>query len=141
MTWEQAVSAFERHLRSERGLSAHTLRAYASDLRQFQAFLQEGGQGAGPAGVAGDDVRAFLAARHGTTSAATLGRKLASLRTFFRFLVREGVRAADPSVGIPTPRAGTRLPAPLPVDDCQHLMEAGPDATDAASSPTRSPAP
>lgn len=136
MTWDAAISAFERHLRSERGLSVHTLRAYASDLRQFERFLAEG-QGGAPADATPEDVRAFLAARHGSSSAATLGRKLASLRTFFRFLVREGVRAADPSVGIPTPRAGTRLPAPLPVDDCQHLMEAGPEAADAGPADLR----
>jgi integrase/recombinase XerC len=117
-SFERALARFELHLRAERSLSPHSVRAYASDLRQFAATC-----GAKrPAALASDDVRRFLAERHGRASAASLGRKLAALRAFFRFLVREGVLEADPSAGIPAPRAPRRLPRPLAVDDCQQLM-------------------
>ncbi len=120
--WETAADAFARHLRGERNLSPHTLRAYVADVRRF-------GEAAGspPARVRAEQVREHLAERHRHTSAATLGRNLASLRSFFGFLVREGVRDADPTFGIPTPRPGARLPSPLPVDDCQVLMDGVPD--------------
>ena len=114
----QALQRFDLHLRAERSLSPHTVRAYGSDLRQFAALC-----GAKmPAKLRPDDVRRFLAERHAHDAAASLGRKLAALRAFFRYLVREGVLEADPSAGIPAPRTPRRLPRPLAVDDCQVLM-------------------
>jgi integrase/recombinase XerC len=114
------IEAFERHLSAERNFAAHTRRAYASDLRQLARFL---GPAADPARTTAADVRAFLADRHRRASAATVGRQLAALRSFFGHLVRSGARAADPSLGLPAPRAPRRLPRPLPVDDCQLLAE------------------
>jgi integrase/recombinase XerC len=121
MTFEQAIRSFELYLRAERNVSPHTRRAYLSDLRQFAASI---GATSGPEAVGVEDVRAFLADRHRSQSPTTLGRKLAALRSFFRFLVREGQREADPSIGIPAPRAARRLPNPLAVDDCHLLAEA-----------------
>ncbi len=121
MTFEQAIRSFELYLRAERNASPHTRRAYLSDLRQFAESI---GAACGPEAVRVEDVRAFLAERHRSQSPTTLGRKLAALRSFFRFLVREGQREADPSVGIPAPRAARRLPNPLAVDDCHLLAEA-----------------
>jgi integrase/recombinase XerC len=121
MTFEAAIRSFELHLRAERNLSPHTRRAYLSDVRQFAESV---GAESGPDTVRVDDVRKFLADRHRSQAPTTLGRKLAALRSFFRFLVREGQREADPSVGIPAPRAAKRLPNPLAVDDCHVLAEA-----------------
>jgi integrase/recombinase XerC len=117
-SFPQAIQRFDLHLRAERSLSPNTVRAYGSDLRQFAAVC-----GAKtPARLHPDDVRRFLAERHARDAAASLGRKLAALRAFFRYLVREGVLEADPSAGIPAPRTPRRLPRPLAVDDCQVLM-------------------
>lgn len=120
MNFEQQVEAFERHLRVERNVSQHTRRAYLSDLRRFQAHL---GAGRAPGRASASALQGFLAARHrAQASPATLGRNLAALRAFFRFLVREGERDNDPSAGIPMPRTPRALPAPLPVDDCRTLL-------------------
>ena len=123
MTFDQALRAFELHLRVERNLSAHTQRAYLSDVRQLVSFV---GPDRPPADVTGAQVRGFLADLHGRRHPSTLGRKLAALRSFFRFLVGEGVCPFDPSDGIPAPRAPRRLPRPLPVDDCVALVETAP---------------
>lgn len=123
MDWAAALDGFERHLRAERNFSPHTRRAYAADVGQLAAFVEEG---RGPQGVRAEDVRGFLAARHGGQSPATLGRKLAALRSFFRYLVRGGICRADPTIGIPAPRAPRGLPKPLPVDDCHALLDAEP---------------
>jgi integrase/recombinase XerC len=127
-SFERAIEAFDAHLAAERNFSLHTRRAYASDLRQLARFL---GPHADPARVEPADVRAFLADSHRRLSAATVGRKLAALRSFFGHLVRSGACAADPSLGLPAPRAPRRLPRPLPVDDCQQLAEAGSDEASA----------
>jgi integrase/recombinase XerC len=120
---EQALRAFELHLRAERNLSPHTRRAYLADLRQFAARQ---GEGWAPAQTTSVDVRGFLAGLHGRRSPATLGRKLAALRAFFGFLIREGACALDPTAGMPAPRLPRRLPRPLPVDECMGLLDGVP---------------
>ena len=130
LDWAAALDGFERHLRAERNFSPHTRRAYAADVGQLAAFV---GEGRGPQAVRAEDVRGFLAARHGGQSPATLGRKLASLRSFFRYLVRGGVCRADPTIGIPAPRAPRGLPKPLPVDDCHALLDGAPQVAAAES--------
>ena len=101
MNWTDAIDGFGRHLEIERGLSPHTRRAYASDVRQLTVHT---GADVAPADVDADAVRAWLASLHRRRSPATRGRKLASVRCFFRWLVREGVRSDDPTAE----RAATR---------------------------------
>jgi len=120
MTFTSAMKAFDLHMRAERNLSAHTRRAYLSDVGQFAEFL---GAAAAPEKVSAVEVRAFLAGLHADLQPSTLGRKLASMRSFFRYLVREKQIALDPTAGISAPRTPKRLPNPLPVDDCIALME------------------
>jgi len=127
MTFDRAIRAFDLHLRAERNLSVHTRRAYVADVRQLAAHL---GEAARPEHATGADVRSFLAALHGRRHPSTLGRKLASMRSFFRYLVREGHCRLDPTAGMPMPRTPKRLPRPLPVDDCVALMEAAAVASD-----------
>jgi len=119
--WTGAIRDFDLHLGAERNLSSHTRRAYVADVGQLCAFLEAG---IPPADVTSQHVRAFLADLHPRRHPATLGRKLAALRTFFRYLVREGRCRLDPTAGMPTPRTPKRLPRPLAVDDCTTLMEA-----------------
>jgi len=117
---ERERADFEAFLRDERNLSPHTRRAYLADLRQLQTF-----SGGAVARATGDDVRDFLASLHGERHPATLGRKLASLRGFFRFALRSGWRGDDPTAGLRAPRTPKRLPRPLGVDDCMTLIERG----------------
>ncbi|MGH0033264.1 MAG: tyrosine recombinase XerC [Myxococcota bacterium] len=117
--WETCLADFAVHLRAERGLSEHTRKAYASDVKQLAAELAD----TPPARVLSGDVRAYLASLHGRRHPSTVGRKLSAIRTFFRFLVREGRVKLDPTVGIPTPKVPKRLPHPLAVDDCITLVE------------------
>jgi integrase/recombinase XerC len=120
MTFTSAMTAFDLHLRAERNLSPHTRRAYLSDVNQFVEFL---GPAATPDKVSAVEVRAFLAGLHASRQPSTLGRKLASIRSFFRYLVREKQIALDPTAGISAPRTPKHLPNPLPVDDCIALIE------------------
>jgi len=120
MNFADAIREYGIHLEVERNVSPHTRRAYLSDVRQFVDSLDARRS---PSTVTTADVRAFLAALHASRHASTLGRKLASLRSFFRFMLREGGCRLDPTAGIPAPRQPKRLPNPLPVDDCATLIE------------------
>jgi integrase/recombinase XerC len=126
------MQQFRFHLGVERNLSANTVRAYLADLRQFAAFVAGDPEGEEEEKKLPEIplkatspllVRNWLAALHDSHAATTLGRKLASVRAFFTFLVREGVLEQDPTRGLPTPKTPRRPPRPLPVDDCHVLLE------------------
>ena len=119
MNWSQAIDGFGQHLGIERALSPNTRRAYESDVRQLTVHT---GADIAPAKLDADHVRAWLASLHRRRSPATMGRKLASVRCFFRWMVREDVRQDDPTAGIPMPKLEKRLPRPLSVDDCEQLI-------------------
>jgi integrase/recombinase XerC len=121
MTDPQA--AFLRHLAVERNASAHTLRSYAHDLTDFQAFLA----GRGTPDLAAADlrlVRAWLAALHARGLApASVARKLAALRSCFRFLVRRGVMEGNPAREAHSPRQPRKLVTFLPIDEATQLVD------------------
>ena len=119
MNWSQAIDGFGRHLGMERGLSPNTRRAYVSDVRQLTVYT---GAETTPTRIDADHVRAWLASLHKRRNPSTLGRKLASVRCFFRWLVREGHRSDDPTAGLPMPKLEKRLPRPLSIDDCEQLI-------------------
>jgi len=163
MNFEKAVEAFDRFLRVERNASVHTRRSYCADACQFARFLA--GQSAAsvdctkirgrwtmrgkvaaapdalakvfPDRVSREDVREYLAEVHRNCHPATQARKLSALKTFFRFLVREGVCTVDPTEGLSGPRTPKRLPHPLGVDDCMALIDIPAESGEVGSSQRR----
>jgi integrase/recombinase XerC len=130
------VRDYLNFLRYNRNVSPHTLRAYGTDVSQFVAFLAA--SRVPPAGDAPasafttDAVRAFLGALHDRgVSRASSARRLAALRTFARYLVREEALAEDPTALVGAPRTEQRLPAHLPADDMLRMLDA-PDVSTVA---------
>jgi len=117
-----ALDAFATHLRTVRSASPHTLRAYRADVREFLAFAGP----RAPDGVDADTIRHWLRALDGRAERTSIARKLAAVRGFFRFCVESGRLAADPTVGIATPKTRRRLPAHLTLDDVDRLLAAPP---------------
>jgi integrase/recombinase XerC len=115
------IQRFAAHLASERRGSAHTTKAYLTDLAQYAAYLAEAGVPLVPASAAA--VRGFLARASAECGPVTLGRKLSALRTFYRFLVREGLAPANPARGVASPRRPKKLPEVLPEDEVAALVE------------------
>ncbi len=120
LSWARAQREFEIFLRAERNQSAHTRRAYLSDVRQLAAFA---GERTVPRKTTPRLVRAWLVELQQSCGPATRARKLAGVRAFFRFLQREGEVAVDPTAGLPLPKTPARLPRPLSVDDCDALVK------------------
>jgi len=120
LTWTTAVRDFELFLRAERSQSVHTRRAYLSDVRQLAKFA---GPESGPTQTTTRLIRAWLVELQKRCGPATRARKLAAVRQFYRFLVREGALPLDPSAGLPLPKTPERLPRPLSVDDCDVLLK------------------
>ena len=116
-------AAFLRHLAVERNASAHTLRSYANDLTDFQRFLATRGS-ADVTTADAKTVRAWLASLHARGLApASVARKLAALRSCFRFLVRRGVIEANPAREARSPQPPRRLVAFLPIDEATQLVD------------------
>ena len=130
---KQQLQEFLEHLALNDNASAHTVRAYESDLSQFLAFLAQHTGRKRMDLVAGDfsqlSIRAFLGDRHKRGNArSSAARKLAALRTFARYLRREGVLDSDPASLIGTPKREQRLPAHLGEKEMTTLLEM-PDAS------------
>ncbi len=122
---KQEVEAFLRHLDRERNVSPHTLKAYGEDLAQFEAHAEgELGRESSPGDVDHLMIRSFLASLHRAglkkTSSA---RKLAALRTFFRYLCREGVLERNPARALLSPRVERRIPSHLDEAEVATLVE------------------
>src|SRR3954464_9367473 len=117
------------HLRAERRLSPRTLEAYARDLRQCLMFLS-GHWGAAVtlprfASLEASDVRAFMAMRRADDIAGrSLMRALAGLRSFARFLEREGKGKVGAFSAIRAPKIAKSLPKPLPMDSAKRVTDA-----------------
>jgi integrase/recombinase XerD len=125
--FEGLVLDFLAHLELERGLSRNTLNAYRTDLLQFGSFLAEHGADAlsvGPGDVA--EFLAELATGNGRSpcSAATIHRKAACLRSFYKHLRREGLVADDPTAALAAPRRSRKLPQVLNYAEVQKLLAA-----------------
>jgi integrase/recombinase XerC len=124
----EQIVVFCRYLDTERNVSPHTLAAYRRDLEQLAEFVAgETGGGAAIGDVNHLLLRRYLAQLGKRTKKSSIGRKLAAIRSFFRFLVRRGVVVKNPAELISTPKKENRLPFHLDIDQVTTLVEAPQD--------------
>ena len=134
--FEHLVLDFLAYLEFERGLSRNTLDAYRSDLQQFGAHLERTGGDALAAGP--DDLAAFVASladgdgERPPVAPATLQRKVACLRSFYRHLRRAELLEQDPTGELRAPRQDRKLPQVLSREEVAKLLEQPSGATPAA---------
>jgi integrase/recombinase XerC len=126
------LKAFLKFLALNRSVSAHTVRAYDSDLSQLLAHLAEV-QGVkrrdlDARALTRDSIRSFLTTLYAAgQSRATAARKLAAIRTFLRYLRREGLIDDDPGALVPTPKREVRMPVHLSEPEVDRLLAAPTD--------------
>jgi integrase/recombinase XerC len=127
---KELIQRYNDHLRNERNLSPHTLRNYLSDLVQFSQFLVERKlclEEGGTLDLRKVDihvVRTYLAALTKNRKKSSMGRKLAALKGFFRYLVATRQVEKDPLRLIHSPKQEKPLPNFLSVDDVFQLLGA-----------------
>ena len=115
----ECIDKFIRYLEVEKGVSAHTVRAYRKDLNQFSGYVKTE-----PEKIDMFDVRGFIAEQISSgLNKVTVSRRLSSVRSFFKFLYREGYIKANPAKLVPNPRVPKLLPKYLSVDDMFSLIE------------------
>jgi integrase/recombinase XerC len=116
---QNLIRQFIHYLSAEKNASPHTCRNYLRDLEQFESFLEE---------MAIEKVdrmalRRYLSFLHRKNRKSSIARKLSTLRSFYKYLVREHVLSANPAKPVATPKVEKLLPTTLTVDEAFRLME------------------
>lgn len=125
---EVVLSDWIDHLRGERGYSAHTVRAYTTTLSSLSAFLQARDQDLAQASLV--DLRAWLSSerigsrpRRRPLAPATMARRVAAIRSFYRWMLREGHLIASPATRLRSPRVPAKVPRFLDIPEAALVVE------------------
>jgi len=120
---EQLLDQFLHYLIVEKGLSNNTIGAYSLDLTRFLDYLREKGMKELRA-VGKYDVRGFLLSlKRKNLSTRSTGRNLSAIRTFFKFLVQEGILETNPVEDLESPKVAKKLPEILSLKEIEQLLE------------------
>jgi integrase/recombinase XerC len=121
------VRQFVETLSSEKGYSANTCRAYAHDLEEFVSrsavFLEKDVQDVPLELLDALAIRRHIGYLYQANTKTSIGRKLSAIRSFFKFLVRQGILDASPAEMIPNPRTESPIPVFLPIDEMFRLLD------------------
>ncbi len=122
---KSAVNQFLNYLRVVRHASPHTLRNYESDLNQFQTFLSPPGAEPPPlVEVTHLLIREFVSHLHDhRLERSSIARKLAAIRSFFKFAVREGMVVRNPARLVATPKLARRIPSVMSAEDLSTFLD------------------
>jgi integrase/recombinase XerC len=128
------IEQFIKYLTLEKGASEHTCRSYFHDLSHLEGFISA--SGLYPVSETGeidvtlldrDIIRVYLRALFQSKKRSSIARNLASIRSFFRYLVREGIVSKNPAKGVATPKTEKYIPRALSIDEMFRMLDA-PDA-------------
>ena len=123
------IYQFIHYLSMERNASPHTCRCYQRDLKGFEDFLKNSGVHVRPAGETAIEkvdriaIRKYLSFLHRKNKKSSIARKISTLRSFFKYLVKEQVVPFNPAKGVSTSKVEKTLPTTLTVDEVFRLME------------------
>jgi integrase/recombinase XerC len=123
------IYQFIHYLSVEKNASPHTCRCYQRDLKGFEDFLKSSGVHVSPAGEAAIEkadriaIRKYLSFLHRKNKKSSIARKISTLRSFFKYLVKEQVVPFNPAKSVSTPKVEKTLPTTLTVDEAFRLME------------------
>jgi len=123
------IQQFMRYLAFEKNASPHTCRCYQRDLEGFEDFLKNSGMYLSPTGdvkiekVDRVAIRKYMSFLHRKNKKSSIARKISTLRSFFKYLVREQVIPSNPAKNVSSPKVEKILPTTLTVDETFRLME------------------
>lgn len=115
---KEPLAAFADYLKYEKGYSAHTLKNYLADLDHLRDFVKD----ASLEGLDARTLRSYVASLFGRLQPASIARRLSSVRTFYRYLLRQGVLNSSPAEGLSLPKLPKKLPRFLVQEEAGRLM-------------------
>ncbi len=122
------ILQFIHYLSAEKNASPHTCRCYQRDLGEFENFLKSQGADLSRSGkpeweeVDRIVIRKYLSVLHRKNKRSSIARKISTLRSFFRYLIREKLVSSNPAKAVSTPKVEKTLPTTLTVDEAFRLM-------------------
>jgi integrase/recombinase XerC len=121
---KQAIGKYLEYLRSVKNSSPHTVLNYGKDLAQFVQYLSPPGEKAPPLGkITHQIIREFVGHLHSQgLQKSSIARKLASLRSFFKYCVRQGSLKENPARLVPTPKLPKRIPSVLSAEEMNGFL-------------------
>ena len=122
MELDTLIEKFKLYISVEKNLSLHTQRNYLSDLYQFKGFLEREYPKTGIETIDNMIIRSYLGSLYKKNRKSSIARKLASLRTFFKFLLRAGIIKENPASIVSTPRLEKHVPSFLTIDEIFALL-------------------
>jgi len=137
------IHQFIHYLSIEKNASPHTCRCYRRDLEEFENFLKGSGMDFTPMGGVEIEkvdriiIRKYLSFLHRKNKKSSIARKISTLRSFFKYLVREQMISSNPAKSVSSPKVEKTLPTTLTVDEAFRLMES-PKSISEKPSPERS---
>jgi integrase/recombinase XerC len=130
---DELIQSFLDALSTEKGYSQHTCRAYRKDLTEFTEYLKKSGLVQTHQGmkaetirsenISGLAIRGYLGFLHKKNKKSTIARKLSSIRSFFRYVVKHGYAEGNPADTVVTPKQEKAIPTYLPIDDMFRLLD------------------
>ncbi len=121
--WESLKSSYRVYLKLERNLSDHSIESYLRDVDHFTGYLEQASPGLPASGVSPDHLNKFIVWLFDLGIAVnSQARMVSGLRSFFRFLVMEGVIEKDPSELVRSPRTGRKLPQTLSGEEIDRMI-------------------
>lgn len=125
MSWNSALKGFHAYLRIERSLSPNTQEAYLSDLEKFRQFLDLHGENLSPQQIETAHLSKFISwINHLGLAARSQARLISALKTFYKYLLGEGLTDTDPTDLLDGPRLPRHMPEVLSVEEIQRMLEA-----------------
>lgn len=128
---KKLIHEFINYLSVERGLAMNTLESYGRDLRQYSQYLQKDDESALDSVSRGTILNYLMHLQTQGKATATIARRLAALKAFYQFLVREKMIKSDPTANLESPKLEKRLPKVLTVSEVERLL-AQPNGAEAA---------
>jgi len=122
MKSDSLLEKFEHYLSVEKNVSPHTQRNYLNDVRQFSHYLYSEYPERDFTTVDSLTIRSYLGVLHKKNRKSSIARKLASLRTFYKFLIRKGILKENPAAVVSTPRLEKHMPSFLSIDEMFSLL-------------------
>jgi len=118
---EELIREYLNYLSVERGLAQNTIQAYGGDVYGYMSFLRDRGISS-PDEISRTDIINFLASLKGRLSPSSVSRKVAAIKTFHKFLVREGLTENFPTLDLRFPKTSKKLPFVLSVEEVEMLL-------------------
>lgn len=122
MDWNTVLSAYTTFLRIERGLAENTIVSYAYDIQSFIDFAKEHFPKTKPKSCTKEELQSYVYALSKKVNARSQTRQISGLKSFFNYLIFEGLREDSPMDLIESPKIGRKLPEVLSVDEIDKIV-------------------